>query len=295
MKIGFIGAGKVGFSLGKYFSVNNITVSGYYSRNSENAKKAAAFTESFFYSEIGAIIDASDIIFITSCDSSIIDIWTSVYQERIFNKIICHCSGSLSGNVFCDAEKKGAYVCSVHPMVAIDSKEHSYSRFKDAFFTVEGDKSAVSAISDILNKTGNNFKILECNEHKALYHSASVFASNFVAALINISVELLNVCGFEEQEAIFALSPLILGNIDNILRKTPQKAFTGPIERNDFDTVKRHIEIFLETNNIKNVENIEKLYKLLSLQLIQMAKIKNPENDYSETEKFLKTKMSNIF
>ena len=36
MQIGFIGAGKVGFSLGRYFAENGLTVSGYYSRDSQS-------------------------------------------------------------------------------------------------------------------------------------------------------------------------------------------------------------------------------------------------------------------
>ena len=41
MKTGFIGAGKVGFTLGKFFAENNIQVTGYYSRRRESAKEAA--------------------------------------------------------------------------------------------------------------------------------------------------------------------------------------------------------------------------------------------------------------
>ena len=44
MRIGFIGAGKVGFTLGKYFAVNGLDVAGYYSRNYKSAEEAAAFT-----------------------------------------------------------------------------------------------------------------------------------------------------------------------------------------------------------------------------------------------------------
>ena len=33
MRIGFIGAGKVGFSLGKYFLLNEYEISGYFNRN----------------------------------------------------------------------------------------------------------------------------------------------------------------------------------------------------------------------------------------------------------------------
>ena len=41
MKFGFIGAGKVGFSLGKYLADNNQNVVGYYSIINEEAIEAA--------------------------------------------------------------------------------------------------------------------------------------------------------------------------------------------------------------------------------------------------------------
>ena len=49
MKIGFIGAGKVGFTLGRYFSMDGIDVTGYYSRTSRSAMEAAEFTGTRFY------------------------------------------------------------------------------------------------------------------------------------------------------------------------------------------------------------------------------------------------------
>ena len=38
MKIGFVGAGKVGFTLGKYFQSKGISVVGYFSKNIASAK-----------------------------------------------------------------------------------------------------------------------------------------------------------------------------------------------------------------------------------------------------------------
>ena len=46
MKIGFIGAGRVGFTLGKYFCEHGVEVAGYYSRNIQSAQEAAEFTNS---------------------------------------------------------------------------------------------------------------------------------------------------------------------------------------------------------------------------------------------------------
>ena len=45
MKTGFIGAGKVGFSLGKMFAESGLPLTGYYSRQREAAQEAAALPE----------------------------------------------------------------------------------------------------------------------------------------------------------------------------------------------------------------------------------------------------------
>ena len=78
MKTGFIGAGKVGFTLGKFFcskgstdcteSSNSIKVTGYYSRNTQSAEEAAKFTGTKAFTDIGALIEASDVLFLTVPD-----------------------------------------------------------------------------------------------------------------------------------------------------------------------------------------------------------------------------------
>ena len=60
MRIGFIGAGKVGFTLGKYFREHGIEVTGYYSRSIQSASEAAEFTiidsrKDFFSLQRGAV------------------------------------------------------------------------------------------------------------------------------------------------------------------------------------------------------------------------------------------------
>ena len=52
MRVGFIGAGKVGFSLGKYLVSNNVTVTGYFSKSSKSSKLAADFTSTKAYSSL---------------------------------------------------------------------------------------------------------------------------------------------------------------------------------------------------------------------------------------------------
>ena len=52
MRIGFIGAGRVGCTFGKYFREHGIEVSGYYNRTAEKAKEAAEFTDTLYYEDL---------------------------------------------------------------------------------------------------------------------------------------------------------------------------------------------------------------------------------------------------
>ncbi|SFU39018.1 3-methyl-2-oxobutanoate hydroxymethyltransferase [Clostridium sp. DSM 8431] len=108
INIGFIGAGKVGFSLGKYLTNNKINISGYYSRNVESTKEAAKFTNSKCFVSINDLIKESDVIFITTPDSVIGSIWENIDKLSIKNKIICHCSGSLSSKIFSNKDEEAA-------------------------------------------------------------------------------------------------------------------------------------------------------------------------------------------
>ena len=162
MKIGFIGAGKVGFSLGKYLSINNLEITGYYSKNINSAKEAAVFTNSNYFSNLEDIINQSDIIFITTQDSFIKDVWDNIKNFTIKDKIICHCSGSLSSNIFSNIAGHDAYGYSVHPMFAFSDKYNSYKNLNKAFISIEGSKEKINLIKDIFeNKNPTNLRLSE--------------------------------------------------------------------------------------------------------------------------------------
>lgn len=61
MNIGFIGAGKVGFSLGKYLTERNVRVTGYYSRNPDSSREAADFTNTRQYMNLRHLVEDSDV------------------------------------------------------------------------------------------------------------------------------------------------------------------------------------------------------------------------------------------
>ena len=82
MKFGFIGAGKVGFSLGKYLADNNQNVVGYYSIINEEAIEAAKFTGSKYYENMEQLVEDSEVLFLTVPDGQIENLWNQLKSSH---------------------------------------------------------------------------------------------------------------------------------------------------------------------------------------------------------------------
>ena len=279
MKIGFIGAGKAGFSLGKYFSANGMDISGYFSRSESSSREAAAFTGSEFFNDADELVAASDVIFLTVPDSAVKDTFLSLQKESLFGRQLCHCSGAMSAKeAFPGIAGCGAAGTSVHPLFPISSRTESYRELKNAFFCIEGDKA--EEWKEILSGLGNPVRIID-SSIKSRYHAACSAASNLVCGLIEESLELLIQCGFSAEEALSALEPLAMSNIKRIFSVGPSAALTGPVERNDAATVRKHISCIDGSIN-------KELYISVSRKLTEMAEKRHPQSDYTEMKDILR-------
>jgi len=271
--IGFIGAGKVGITLGAYFRSKGLEISGYSSRDLQSSISAAKITSSIAFPEMSDLLATSEIIFISTLDSAIADVWQTIKKCDIKDKIICHLSGSISSDVFCGIGAVGAFGYSVHPMFAFSSKEGNYEGLKDACFTIEGFEERMDDIKGIFRRTGNKTFVIDKNK-KTLYHASNVMASNLVTALLSIAVKSFEKCDISEGEALNALLPLIRGNIENIAKKGFPNSLTGPAERNDIETISKHLKVLNEDEGL--------IYGLLTKELVNISKVKNPNRDYSK-------------
>ena len=282
MRIGWIGAGKVGFSFGKYMVSHGVSVSGYYSRNLNTAREAARFTGSKVYEELETIVADSDALFLTVPDGAIEEVWNSLKQYALAGKCICHCSGAMSSSVFSGIDSKQAYGYSIHPLFAVSDKLQSYRELSKAFFTIEysqeSAKEKAAYFKELLQSLGNEVRMIRADQ-KVLYHSAAVFASNLVTGLFQTAAELLESCGFEKGEGERALYPLFLNNCENIVSQGVAASLTGPVERGDMQKIEKHLQVLSGENR--------EIYQALSGKLIAVAEQKNSGRDYSEVKAVL--------
>lgn len=272
MKIGFIGSGKVGTSMAKYLYNNGFKISGFYSRTFDSALESAAFIgeNCNAFKSLKDIILDSDIIFITTTDSAISSVANEIYTLAKDNKInlshmtIAHTSGALSSDILAPLTELCMGTASVHMLIPVNDKFASFDKFSSAFFTIEGE--GLDIIKKVLKKCRNRFIMID-SASKIKYHAAAVFASNFIVALSHQACSILTECGFSYDDALNALTPLIIANTENIVDVGPKSALTGPVARGDFETVLKHIssisdktqrDVYISLTNalIKQTENI---------------------------------------
>lgn len=209
---------------------------------------------------------SSDIVFITTQDSEIVNAAKSLKPYVNNKQIVFHTSGSLSSSVLDELEETGAAVGSVHPLTAISDAASGAEKFKGSYFCVEGDDKAVAAAQHIVNDLGGKAFAVD-TKFKALYHAGAVMAAGHVVALLSMSLEMLAKCGIAENEAREIIKPLVKSTFENVFAIGPERALTGPFARADAETFERHLEILYDTAN----ENVIETYLSLAERSLEIA------------------------
>lgn len=283
-RIGFIGAGKVGVTLGAYFKSKGICVVGYASKSAKSAQKAAETTATRVFHNMSNLVDECNIIFITTPDDQIRLVWNELAMYNIKGYIICHTSGSLSSDIFSAKTAHCAFGYSIHPIFAFTTRNGVTTGLEHSHFAVEGDAERLNDVISLLSSLGNKTISIDKSK-KTLYHLANVMVSNLVLSLLSIGDECMNECGIDSRNSMEALMPLIISNIENIKHTGFVSSLTGPIERNDVGTVHKHLE--------EIPSQYGSIYSQLSLKLVGLAKNKHPNSDYSELIQTIETYMHN--
>lgn len=152
--------------------------------------------------------------------------------------VVFHCSGALPSTVLHSAAEAGAAVASVHPIRSFASPAQSADGFAGTWCGIEGQPAAVAQLSSAFAAIGARVVPIDA-EFKTLYHSAAVFASNYLVTLLDVAMQAYEKSGVPRDTALQLMEPLVRGAVDNVFRLGTADALTGPIARGDTATVLR--------------------------------------------------------
>lgn len=272
LKIGFVGAGKVGTNLARYFADKGLTISGFFIRTDTSDSKLSG-------DDFKKIIKNSDVVFITVSDDEIMNVVEKILKENIdLNlKSFAHTSGSYPLDVLFPLKEKGADIFTFHPLQSFSSKNIADSDLETMHIFIENIES--EKLNEILMKINNPYHEIKSN-HKSQYHLAASIISNLTTGLIDFGFDLLEEIGIDKKMALDAFEPLIVGTVNSIVKKGPSLALTGPVTRGDSETVIKHLSC-LEGDD-------RELYRILANKTLLMSKEKISAEQYHKLSNILK-------
>jgi predicted short-subunit dehydrogenase-like oxidoreductase (DUF2520 family) len=156
-------------------------------------------------------------------------------------RFVGHVSGATTLAALSTARDSGAETLSLHPLQTIPDAE---SDLVGAPCAIAGSTPDALALARRL-ATRLEMRPFEVpDESRAAYHAAASIASNLLVALEESAAELMQQTGIDA-DARDLLAPLVLRTAANWAERGPA-ALTGPIARDDAETIERHLAALRE-------------------------------------------------
>jgi predicted short-subunit dehydrogenase-like oxidoreductase (DUF2520 family) len=291
-RLNIIGAGKVGKSLARMWNIHGVFAIGdILNRSPGSASQAAeAIGAGRAVASLGQMQPA-DAWLLAVADDSIEACCHSLARSGLLTPgaLVFHCSGALSSEVLGAAKNEGAATASVHPIRSfvaaekadnIDSIDSTVTTgnvgtidkagaLEGTWCGIEGDDAAVASLSHAFEALGARMVAIR-SDAKLIYHSAAVFACNYLVTLMDVAVQAYGKSGVPPDVALQLLEPLVRGTVDNVFRLGPASALTGPIARGDLATARRQQHEVAEWN-----EDMGQLYQQFMKLTMELAVKRN--------------------
>jgi predicted short-subunit dehydrogenase-like oxidoreductase (DUF2520 family) len=139
---------------------------------------------------------------------------------------------------------------------------------KGVAFALEGDPAAVRAARRIARDLGAHpFPIRQQN--KALYHAIGAFCSPLVIALLATGEKVAQRARVPASEVQRVMHPILRRTLENYLKQGAAASFSGPINRGDVATVRKHLA------GLKNVPQAREIYVAVARAAVESLPVKN--------------------
>ena len=194
---------------------------------------------------------ASKIIWLCVSDDAIAPVASELAKTGDWKgKIVLHSSGARSSRELEPLRARGAAVGSLHPMQTF--VRASEATLGGVSFAVEGDPAAVRVGRRIAHDVGGSVFTIR-PEAKVLYHAMGSFCSPMVVASLSTAERIAKAAGIPPTAAKRIIHPLLQQTIANYLSKGTVAAFSGPINRGDVNTVRKHLEALREVPGAREI------------------------------------------
>lgn len=238
LKIVLIGAGNVGFHLGKKLNEVGFHIAQVYSRKISKAKRLAKKTNCDAIHNIVNVSTNANLYILAVPDSAIEKVAADLSENISNSKLVVHTSGATSSTVLKPYFKNYGIL---YPLQTFSVARKV--NFENIPICVD---SNLKKNRILLEKLGNSISqnVHQINDQeRAILHVAAVFVNNFSNNLFTIGDKITST----ENLPFDILKPLIKETVEKITHHSPSEMQTGPAKRGDQTTIDLHLK-YLENN-----------------------------------------------
>jgi len=267
--VAVVGAGRVGAALAALLARRGVEIVGLWSRSEAGAAAASALVgQPCAHGPFPAAIGRAALVVLAVRDAVLPAVAGALLDGGLLRsaRVVLHCGGARpAAEALAPLAGCGAARGTLHPLLAVADAARGATLLGDAFFAVEGDPAARDTARALVRDIGARHFELDGAQMTG-YHAAAVLASNHPVALWAAAAELLGQAGVPPEMAPRALATLARSVVDNVERLGPAAALTGPVQRGDLDTVRRHLDLLEERD-----PTLAALYRVCSLATLRLV------------------------
>jgi predicted short-subunit dehydrogenase-like oxidoreductase (DUF2520 family) len=238
MRIAIVGAGTAGTAVAVRWVRAGHTVTAVAGRTATPAR-AARWLPGLPVVDVVDAPAGAELVVVAVPDDALPSVATVLADRLEPGAWVLHLSGARGLDVLDPLERAGAGVLALHPLQTFADVAGAIDALSGAAIAVTARGNEGFALGDRLAEDlgGRPFRLAD--EHRALYHAAAVFASNYLVAVSGAAVELFEAAGVPDARS--AMRPLQAATLDNVQRLGPPDALTGPAVRGDAGTIDRNL------------------------------------------------------
>jgi predicted short-subunit dehydrogenase-like oxidoreductase (DUF2520 family) len=285
-RLWIIGPGAVGQTLGRLLHARaGVEVAGVVAREAERAARARDVIGQGRVLTFADRPDAAsgDLVMLSVSDGAIDE--AAAWLARAVDPaglVVFHCSGARDLASLEPLRQAGAAVAALHPVKAFADPARDIDTFDGVVCTLQGDEAAVAALASAVAAIGGDPVVLPRDVDRRLYHAGAVFASNYLAGLVQSALDCHAAAGIDAASALRILSPILRDALAAILDKGPVQALTGPIARGDAEAVEAQTEAIAAVD-----ADLATTYRALGRRTLRLARRKTPGLDLAGLEAVL--------
>jgi predicted short-subunit dehydrogenase-like oxidoreductase (DUF2520 family) len=231
-KIVLIGAGNVGYHLGRRLVERGIELRQVFSRTIEHARKLSRQTGVAFTTKLQDIDDGGSLYILAVPDAVIGEVARVLCKKKWSDTLFVHTSGATPSGVL---KPYFSHYGVFYPLQTFSaSREIDFSKVPICVDAPHPeDKDRLYALGAQLSEQVYRID----DRQRSVLHVAAVFVNNFTNALFEVGHDILQ----KEDLSFDLLRPLILETAEKVQKHSPGQMQTGPAIRGDQNTIDRHL------------------------------------------------------